>query len=709
MSKLVIVESPAKAKTIKKYLGPGFEVIASMGHIRDLPKTLLGVDVEHGFKPRYVDIPGKTALIRQLKSMAAESDGVILATDPDREGEAISWHLAQILKVDMGDNNRVTFNEITKTGVTQGMENPRHLDMDLVNAQQARRILDRIVGYKLSPFLWKKVRKGLSAGRVQSAAVSIIVDREDEIRAFVSEEYWSIDALLAATPKGKGFPARFHGTAKGKMKIENKEQADGILKDLRDAAFQVSGVKRGVRQISPAPPFITSTMQQEASRKLGFAARRTMKAAQELYEGVEVEGIGAIGLITYMRTDSLRISEDARKEGNDFIRETYGADYLPAKPRQFKSRNNAQDAHEAIRPSMPSLTPDRVKESLTSDQFRLYKLIWDRFTASLMANCVHDTCKVDISADKYLFKASGYTVRFEGYTVLYVEGKDEESDENGPLPALNEGDVLYLRELGGNQHFTQPPPRYTEATLIKTLEENGIGRPSTYAPTISTILAREYIEREGKALRPTALGEVTTRLMKEQFPEVVDVEFTANMEQQLDGVEHGKADWVDTLDAFYKEFAKTLERAEENLSGEKIKVPEVESDVVCEQCGRKMVIKSGRYGKFLACPGYPECKNTKRIVEETGAVCPKCGGSIVAKKSKNNRKFFGCSNYPQCDFVTWSEPTKELCPKCGKTLFKKKGRNAGVACLTEGCGFEKGPHEEGEAPATPEKAAPAEE
>ena len=709
MSKLVIVESPAKAKTIKKYLGPGFEVIASMGHIRDLPKTLLGVDVEHGFKPRYVDIPGKTALSRQLKSMAAESDGVILATDPDREGEAISWHLAQILKVDMGDNNRVTFNEITKTGVTQGMENPRHLDMDLVNAQQARRILDRIVGYKLSPFLWKKVRKGLSAGRVQSAAVSIIVDREDEIRAFVSEEYWSIDALLAATPKGKGFPARFHGTAKGKMKIENKEQADGILKELRNAAFQVSGVKRGVRQISPAPPFITSTMQQEASRKLGFAARRTMKAAQELYEGVEVEGIGAIGLITYMRTDSLRISEDARKEGNDFIRETYGADYLPAKPRQFKSRNNAQDAHEAIRPSMPSLTPDRVKESLTSDQFRLYKLIWDRFIASLMANCVHDTCKVDISADKYLFKASGYTVRFEGYTVLYVEGKDEESDENGPLPALNEGDVLYLRELGGNQHFTQPPPRYTEATLIKTLEENGIGRPSTYAPTISTILAREYIEREGKALRPTALGEVTTRLMKEQFPEVVDVEFTANMEQQLDGVEHGKADWVDTLDAFYKEFAKTLERAEENLSGEKIKVPEVESDVVCEQCGRKMVIKSGRYGKFLACPGYPECKNTKRIVEETGAVCPKCGGSIVAKKSKNNRKFFGCSNYPQCDFVTWSEPTKELCPKCGKTLFKKKGRNAGVACLTEGCGFEKGPHEEGEAPATPEKAAPAEE
>ena len=693
MAKLVIVESPAKAKTIKKYLGPGYEVVASMGHIRDLPKTLRGVDIEHSFKPRYVDIPGKTALIRQLKALAAESDGVILATDPDREGEAISWHLAQLLKVDTSEDNRVTFNEITKTGVTQGMEKPRHLDMDLVNAQQARRILDRIVGYKLSPFLWKKIRKGLSAGRVQSAAVRIIVDREDEIRAFVSEEYWSIDALLSATARGKSFPARFYGTPKEKMKIANQEQVNAILKDLENAVYRVSGVKRGTRQIAPAPPFITSTMQQEASRKLGFAARRTMKAAQELYEGVEVEGIGAIGLITYMRTDSLRISEDARKEGNDFIRERYGAEYLPPKPRYFKSRNTAQDAHEAIRPSVPSLTPDRVKDSLSSDQYRLYKLIWDRFIASLMANCVHDTCQVDITADAYLFKASGYAVKFDGYTVLYVEGKDEESDENGPLPALNEGDVLHLRDIRGNQHFTQPPARYTEATLIKALEENGIGRPSTYAPTISTILAREYIEREGKALKPTALGEVTTRLMEEQFPEIVDVEFTANMERQLDSVENGKSDWVRTLDDFYKGFSDTLEKAEENLSGERIQVPEEESDVVCELCGRKMVIKSGRYGKFLACPGYPDCKNTKRIVEETDGICPKCGGKIVAKKSKNNRKFFGCSNYPQCDFVTWSEPTKEVCPRCGKTLFKKKGKNSGVYCLTEGCGYEKGPEE----------------
>ena len=692
VSKLVIVESPAKAKTIKKYLGPGYEVVASMGHIRDLPKTLLGVDIEHGFKPRYVDIPGKTSLIRQLKTMAADSDGVILATDPDREGEAISWHLAQLLKVDPQGDNRVTFNEITKNGVTQGMEHPRKLDMDLVNAQQARRILDRIVGYKLSPFLWKKIRKGLSAGRVQSAAVSIIVDRENEIRAFVSEEYWSLDALLSDTPEGRPFPARFHGTPAGKIKIENKEQADAILEKLRQATFLVSAVKRGTRKISPAPPFITSTMQQEASRKLGFAARRTMKAAQELYEGVEVEGIGAIGLITYMRTDSLRISEDARKEGNEYIKERYGEKYLPEKPRYFKSRNNAQDAHEAIRPSVPSLTPERVKPSLTADQYKLYKLIWERFIASLMANCVHDTCQADIAAGEYLFKASGYTVRFDGHTVLYVEGRDEEAEAGGPLPVINVGDVLTLRELKGNQHFTQPPPRYTEATLIKALEENGIGRPSTYAPTISTILTREYIEREGKALRPTALGEVTTKLMKEQFPEVVDVDFTAHMEQQLDSVETGKSDWVKTLDSFYDGFAKTLAQAEENLSGERIKVPEVESDVVCENCGRKMVIKTGRYGKFLACPGYPECKNTKRIVEETGGICPKCGGSIVAKKSKSNRKFFGCSNYPNCDFVTWSEPTKELCPKCGKTLFKKKGRHAGLYCLTEGCGYEKEPY-----------------
>ncbi len=697
MSKLVIVESPAKAKTIQKYLGSGYEVVASMGHVRDLPRSLLGVDVKNGFKPRYTDIPGKSALIRQLKMMAAESDGVILATDPDREGEAISWHLAQMLKVDLKDANRVTFNEITKTGVMQGMKNPRAMDMDLVNAQQARRILDRIVGYQLSPFLWKKVRKGLSAGRVQSVAVRIIVDREAEIRAFVSEEYWTIDANLSDSPSGHPFAARLATKNGKKLRITEKTQADAILADLKDKSFVVDTVKRGTRQISPQPPFITSTLQQEASRKLGFAARRTMKAAQELYEGVDVEGIGAVGLITYMRTDSLRISEDARRDGNKYIRERYGDAYLPEKPRYYKSRNNAQDAHEAIRPSMPELTPDRVKNSLTPDQYRLYKLIWERFIASLMANCVQDTCQLTIAANDYAFKASGYTVRFDGFTTLYVEGKDEESEEDGALPNLNQGDVLTLRELKGNQHFTQPPARYTEATLIKALEENGIGRPSTYAPTISTVLAREYIERDGKALKPTALGEVVTELMKERFAEIVDVEFTAQMEKQLDEVEHGKVEWVQTLSNFYGGFEQTLKKAEELLSGERIAVPEVESDVVCELCGRKMVVKSSRFGKFLACPGYPTCKNTKRIVEETGGICPKCGGAIVAKKSKSNRKFYGCANYPACDFVTWYEPVSEVCPQCGKTLFKKKGKASGLLCITEGCGYEagskKGKHE----------------
>ena len=685
MSKLVIVESPAKAKTIQKYLGPGYEVIASMGHIRDLPKTLLGVDIEHGFKPRYVDIPGKTALIRQLKSMAAESDGVILATDPDREGEAISWHLAGLLGTDTNEDNRVTFNEITKTGVSQGMAQPRKLNMDLVNAQQARRILDRIVGYKLSPFLWKKIRKGLSAGRVQSAAVRIIVDREKEIRAFVSEEYWSLDALLSDKPDSRPFPARFHGDRKGKIKIENKEQADAILAELKAAAFTVDKVKRGVRRISPAPPFITSTMQQEASRKLGFAARRTMKAAQELYEGVEVEGVGAIGLITYMRTDSLRISDDARNEGNAYIKERYGDRYLPEKPRVFKSRNNAQDAHEAIRPSVPSLTPERVKSSLTSDQYRLYKLIWERFIASLMANCVQDTCQADIAAGKYLFKASGYTVRFEGYTVLYVEGKDEETETGGPLPPLEEGQVLKLRELTSEQKFTQPPPRYTEATLIRGLEENGIGRPSTYAPIITTIIDRGYVEREQKKLKPTLLGRTINDLMLQEFPDIVDVTFSADMEKNLDQVESGRVDWRSTIDTFYKGFDAALQKAEKDMEGKKVKVPDEETDEVCEKCGRKMVIKTGRYGKFLACPGFPECTNTKRLVKDTGGKCPKCGSRMLLRRSAKGRVYYGCEGYPQCDFMTWDEPVPQQCEKCGATLFKKGSR---LYCAKEGCDFE---------------------
>ena len=687
VSKLVIMESPAKAKTVKKYLGADYEVIASVGHIRDLPKSLLGVDVERGFRPRYVDIPGKSALIRQMKAAAAESDQIILATDPDREGEAIAWHLANLLRLPLEEANRVTFNEVTKSCVLTSIDKPRALDMNLVNAQQARRILDRIVGYKLSPFLWKKVRKGLSAGRVQSATVSLVVEREKEIRAFVSEEYWTLDAQLSLTAKGRVFPAKFHGTTKGKLKIKTKEQAEAILEELKNAEYVADKVKLGTRKVAPAPPFSTSTMQQEANRKLNFSSRRTMKAAQELYEGVEVAGVGATGLITYMRTDSLRISEEARAAGNAYIRSQYGDAYLPAKPRAYKTKGNAQDAHEAIRPSVPSLTPEQVKSSLSSDQYRLYKLIWERFMASLMADQIQNTCQVDIVAGAYVFKATGYTVQFDGHTVLYVEGKDEKDAENKPLPVIKQGDVLCCRQLENNQHFTQPPARYNEATLIKAMEESGIGRPSTYATTVSTVLARDYVERDGKSLKPTNLGEVVTQLMHEQFPEIVDLDFTAHMEKNLDGVENGQADWVQVLDAFYGGFVQSLKRAEENL--EKVKVPEIESDEVCERCGRRMVVKTGRYGKFLACPGYPECKNTKRIVESTEGLCPKCNSPIEAKKSKNNRKFFGCSRYPACDFATWNEPTKEVCPQCGKTLFRKKGKNAGVFCLTEGCAYEK--------------------
>ncbi len=687
MSNLVIMESPSKAKTVKKYLGSDYEVIASVGHIRDLPKTLLGVDVEHGFLPRYVDIPGKSALIRELKAAAAKSDRIFLATDPDREGEAIAWHLAQMLNMPMDDLNRVTFNEITKSCVTAGIQQPRCLDMNLINAQQARRVLDRIVGYKLSPFLWKKVRKGLSAGRVQSATVSLVVDRENEIRAFVSEEYWTLDASLSVTEKGRTFPAKFYGTTKGKMKVRNKAEADAILADLVGATYTATAVKTSTRRVASAPPFITSTMQQEANRKLNFSSRRTMKTAQELYEGVEVAGVGATGLITYMRTDSLRISDEARRAGNAYIREAFGDNYLPPKARTYKTKSNAQDAHEAIRPSIPSLTPEQVKGSLTQDQYKLYKLIWERFMASLMADQVQNTCQVDITAGKYVFKASGYTVQFDGHTALYVESKDEKDDENKPLPAIKQGDALFCRKIGGNQHFTQPPARYNEATLIKAMEESGIGRPSTYAATVSTILSREYVERDGKAIKPTTLGEVVTQLMKEQFPEIVDTDFTAHMEQQLDGVEHGKDDWVHVLDEFYGGFAQTLARAEENM--DKVAVPEVESDEVCELCGRRMVIKTGRYGKFLACPGYPTCRNTRRIVEQAQGECPKCGGQLISKKSKRGRRFFGCSNYPKCDFATWDEPSRETCPQCGKTLFRKAGKSGNLYCRTDGCGYEK--------------------
>ncbi|MGN0591342.1 type I DNA topoisomerase [Ruminococcus sp.] len=689
MSNLVIVESPAKAKTIQKYLGGDYDVIASMGHVRDLPKSKFGVDVEHDFAPQYMDMKGKEDVIKDLKKHAKKADKIYLATDPDREGEAISWHLAQMLNLNMEDNNRVAFNEITQAGVRNGMSHPHKIDVDLVNAQQARRILDRIVGYQLSPFLWKKVKRGLSAGRVQSVAVRLVVDRENEIRAFKSQEYWSIDAKLTAPSSRKVFAAKLAIIDGQKAELATKEQTDDILRSLEEAQFIVTGVKKRVTNKQPAPPFITSTLQQDASRRLGFQAKRTMKAAQELYEGVEIEGMGAVGLITYMRTDSLRISDEAKAAAAAYIEQTYGKQYLPPTPRVFKSKKNAQDAHEAIRPSMPELTPERVKSSLTTDQFKLYKLIWERFIASQMANAQLNTVSADITAGNCGFKASGYSVKFDGFTVLYEESKDTDSEDNKVLPPLEQGDVLKVRSLDGNQHFTQPPARYSEATLIKALEENGIGRPSTYAPTITTILSRLYVERDGKQLRPTALGEVITELMKEHFKHIVDAKFTAKMETDLDRVEHGDCDWVSMLHGFYDDFEKTLSKAEVAMEGKRVKVPDEETDVVCELCGRKMVIKIGRFGKFLACPGFPECRNTKKIVQETKGTCPLCGKKIVLKKSKKGRSFYGCDNYPNCNFMTWSTPVEDTCPKCGCTLFKKGGRSGKLVCEKPGCGFER--------------------
>ena len=687
--KLLIVESPAKAGTIKKYLGKDYTVMASMGHIIDLPKSQMGIDFENNFEPQYVDMKGKEDVIKELKKYAKKSEHVYLATDPDREGEAISWHISNMLGLDINDNNRVEFNEITKSGVKAGMSNPHKIDLDLVNAQQARRILDRIVGYKLSPFLWKKVKRGLSAGRVQSVAVRLIVDREKEVKEFVPQEYWSIDAKFTAPSSRKVFAAKLSAIDGKKAELSNKEETDEVLKRLENAVYTVTDVKKRVTRKQPAPPFITSTLQQEASKRMGFQAKRTMKAAQELYEGVEIEGMGAVGLITYMRTDSLRISDEARDAAAKCIEEIYGKEYLPPSPRVFKSKKNAQDAHEAIRPSLPELTPDRVKASLTTDQFKIYKLIWERFIASQMANALLDTVSVTIEAEGCTFKASGYSVKFDGFTKLYEEKKDSEEENNKMLPPINKEDILKLKEILGNQHFTQPPSRFTEASLIKTMEENGIGRPSTYAPTISTIISRMYVERDGKQLRPTALGEVTTDLMKDHFKHIVDAKFTAKMESDLDGVERGETNWVDTLDVFYKDFDKVLTKAEKAMEGKRVKVPDEETDVECDLCGRKMVIKIGRFGKFLACPGFPECKNTKKIVQATKGTCPLCGSKIVLKKSKKGRNFYGCDGYPDCNFMTWNAPVEDKCPKCGSTLFKKGGKSGKLLCEKPDCGYER--------------------
>ena len=678
---LVIVESPAKAKTIGRYLGPGYEVRASMGHVRDLPKSKLGVDVEHGFQPDYQPIKGKEDVIADLKKAAKGSDKVFLATDPDREGEAISWHLKELLGIPDDKTYRVTFNEITKKVVNDSIASPRAIDMDLVDAQQARRVLDRIVGYQLSPLLWKKIRRGLSAGRVQSVATRLVCEREEEIRAFQPQEYWSLDVDLSRIAPAQGaFTAAFYGREK-KQELHSEEEVQAVVEAVKAAPFTVKGVKRQDKTRSPAPPFITSTLQQEASRKLNMTPRRTMAVAQQLYEGVDIQGEGTVGLITYMRTDSLRLSEEALAAAKEMIVSRYGAAYYPEKTRHFKSKSGAQDAHEAIRPSDVRLTPEDVKKDLTSEQYRLYKLIWSRFLACQMANAVYDSVSIEVESAGYRFRANHSSLKFSGFTAVYVEGKDEEDEvKQSPLPDLKEGEPLALTGTKPEQHFTQPPSRYTEASLIKALEEKGTGRPSTYAPTISTILDREYVVKEGKNLRPTPLGEVVTGLMKEKFPDIVDTAFTAQMEEQLDKVEEGKEDWRDLLKGFYGDFEKELQEAEKDQ--ERIKVPDEVSEEICPVCGRQLVVKSGRFGRFLACPGYPECTFTQPIVVEMPGKCPKCGGRILKKTSKRGYTYYGCefnvvregSKAQQCDFMTWDVPVKDTCPECGWTMFKKAGR-----------------------------------
>ncbi len=695
MSTLVIVESPAKAKTIRKYLGEGYEVKASNGHIRDLPPNQLGIDVEHGYKPRYFNIKGKDKLVRELKTAAAESERVLLATDPDREGEAISWHLAQILGIDPAQPNRITFGEITKKGIDDGMAGARAINIDLFDAQQARRVLDRLVGYKLSPFLWRKVRRGLSAGRVQSVAVRLIVDREREIEAFVPVEYWNLDAHLSG--EGKKFMARLTATADGKkLEVHTEAEASAITAALQGQNYVVQTIKKGKRKRSPAPPFITSTLQQEASRRFGFTGTRTMRAAQTLYEGVDIQGMGTLGVITYMRTDSLRLSDEAVAGAQEYITGAYGAQYVYGKKRVYKrkSATAAQDAHEAIRPTNPAITPEMAEKTLSGDLAKLYRLIWSRFIASQMNDCLMDTVAADIAAGGYLFHASGYTVTFDGFTVLYEEATDEKEKKESALPELAEGMEVKLRELKAEQKFTQPPPRYNEATLIRALEENGIGRPSTYAPILTTVVDRGYVERQEKKLKPTPLGLIVNDLLMERFPDIVNVKFSAEMESNLDKVEEGQADWVQTVDGFYQGFAKSLASAESEMEGQKVEVPVEETDIECEKCGRKMVIKVGRYGKFLACPGFPECRNTKQIIQEMPGHCPKDGGKLLLRTSSKKRIFYGCSNYPKCDFMSWDEPMAENCPNCGGTLFRKGGKKGTLRCLKEGCGYSR-PAEEG--------------
>jgi len=686
---LVIVESPAKAKTISKFLGRKYKITASMGHIRDLPKSQIGVDVDNDFEPKYITIRGKGNLISKLKKEAKGATKVLLATDPDREGEAISWHLANILKIAEGEKCRITFNEITKNAIKNAVKSPREIDMDLVDAQQARRVLDRIVGYKISPLLWKKVRKGLSAGRVQSVATRLICDREEEIKNFVPEEYWTLIAMLSKKTVKKPFEARFYGNRKGKIELKNKDDVDKIIDKIKDKPYKVEKIKKSAKKRAPQPPFITSTMQQEASRKLGFTTKKTMIIAQQLYEGVEVKGQGAIGLVTYIRTDSLRVSKEAQDDTKQFIIDKYGKAYIPEKANVFKNRSAAQDAHESIRPTYISMEPESIKDSLSKDQFKLYKLIWGRFIASQMINALYDTLSVEFSVDDYIFRASGSKIKFEGFMKVYTEGKDDESDEeNIKIPDLVEGEILSQTELLSKQHFTQPPARFTEAMLIKTLEEKGIGRPSTYAPTITTILVRGYIEKEKKQLFPTELGQLVNDIMKNYFKDIINVQFTAQLEGKLDHVEEGAKKWIEIMKEFYPQFIDILKHAEEQIGDVEIK-DEV-TDILCEKCGKNMVIKFGRYGKFLACPGFPDCRNTKAILEEAGVECPKCSGKIVIRKTKKRRKYLGCENYPECDFMSWDKASQDLCPKCGKFLLvKSSGKKENFKCSNQECDYEK--------------------
>ncbi|MGN9160192.1 type I DNA topoisomerase [Clostridium sulfidigenes] len=682
--KLVIVESPAKAKTIKKYLGKNYVVEASMGHVRDLPKSQLGVDIEKNYEPKYITIRGKGELLDKIKKQAKKSEKIYLATDPDREGEAISWHLANILKIDTEESCRIEFNEVTKSAVKNAIKSPRKINENVFDAQQARRVLDRLVGYEISPILWRKIKWGLSAGRVQSVALRIICDREKEIQAFVPEEYWTVEAKVSKLAETKTFTVKLHSKKGKKIIINKEEEANNIIKVVQQGEFVVKDIKDTAKSKNPLPPFTTSTLQQDAYRKINFSTKKTMATAQQLYEGIEIKGHGTIGLITYMRTDSVRVSEEAQGATLEFIKNIYGDKYAPKVKRAYKGKKGAQDAHEAIRPTNVEITPEIAKETLSNDQLKLYTLIWNRFVASQMESAIIDTTSISISNGEYLFKASGFKVRFDGFTKIYATDNEDE-DENAKLPTLNTDEKLIEKSVDGKQHFTQPPARFSEASLVKTLEENGIGRPSTYAPTITTLLSRKYVDREKKVLFPTELGFIVNNIVSEYFKQIVDVEFTAEMESKLDSIEEGNANWKSVVEEFFVPLKEAIEIAEKEIA--KITIEDKVSDIPCDKCGRLMVIKQGRFGEFLACPGYPECKNTKTMARELDVKCPKCGGNVLEKRSKKGKIFYGCGNYPQCDFVSWHEPTEKKCPQCGSVMAKRYSKAKGdyLECINSEC------------------------